>query len=118
MTSQGVQAVDAAPTRPVPITVICVISFIGALLVVPMIFSEIARSIGGWYPPLLAISALIGLACTIGLWMMRKWAVYVYTAFAALNQLIMIVMGAWNPIALIIPGIVIVVMFIYISKMR
>ena len=118
MTNQGVQAVDPAPKRPIAITIICVISFIGALLAVPLIFSDVARGIGAWYPPMLGISSLIGLACTIGLWMMRKWAVYTYTAFAAINQVIMIVMGIWNPLALIIPGIVIVVMFIYISKMR
>ena len=114
----SVQAADPAPKRPIPITIICVISFIGALVAVPMIFSDVASAIGAWYPPLLAVSCVIGLVCTIGLWMMRKWAVYTYTAFAALNQVIMIVMGIWNPLALVIPGIVIVVMFIYISRMR
>jgi hypothetical protein len=118
MTDQGAQAIEPEYKRPVVITIICVISAIGAILVVPLIFSETARSIGPWYPPLLAGSAVIGLACTVGLWMMRKWAVYAYTAFAAINQVIMIMTGIWTPLALVIPGIVIVIMFIYLSRMR
>jgi hypothetical protein len=118
MTEEGVQAVGSARKRPVAITVICVISFIGAAVAVPMIFSDTARSIAPWYPALRGFSAVIGLVCTIGLWMMRKWAVYTYTAFAAVNQVILLATGLWNPLALIIPAIVIVVMFIYVSKMQ
>jgi hypothetical protein len=44
--------------------------------------------------------------------------VYTYTAFAAVNQVILLATGLWNPLALIIPAIVIVVMFIYVSKMQ
>ena len=65
---------SAAPaSRPIPITVLCVLSAIGAVFVIPMIFSDAARSIGTWYPPYLALSALIGTACTVGFWLMRKW---------------------------------------------
>jgi len=118
MTDRGVQAVEPAAKRPVAITVICVIIVFGAIMTAPIIFSEIARSIGPWYPPMLAISAVIGLVCAIGLWMMRKWSVYVYTALAAVVQVTLIATGLWNPISLILPGIVIVVMFVYLSKMQ
>jgi hypothetical protein len=118
MTEQGVQPVASARKRPVAITVICVLGFIGAAATVPLIFTDAVRSIAPWYPALLGVSAVIGLGCTIGLWMMRKWAVYTYTAFAAINQVILMATGLWNPLALIIPAIVIVVMFIYVSKMQ
>jgi hypothetical protein len=44
--------------------------------------------------------------------------VYTYTVFAAINQVILIATGLWNPIALIVPAIIIVVMFVYLSRMR
>jgi hypothetical protein len=54
----------------------------------------------------------------VGLWMMRKWAVYTYTVFFVITQAIMISAGFFNPIGLIIPLIIIVIMFMYLSRMR
>jgi hypothetical protein len=108
----------SAPKRPLAITIICVIGLLGALVAVPLIFSQTARNIGAWYPPYLAVSAVIGAASLIGLWMMRNWAVYLYTTFGVLNQLVLFYMGVWNPFALLIPGVVIVVMFLYLDRMR
>jgi len=112
------QALENPHKRPIAITVICIIGFIGAVLTIPMLFSSTVQGIAPWYPPLLAVSAAIGLACMIGLWMMRRWAVYTYTAFAAVTQVIMFSTGLWNPIGLIIPLIIIIVMFIYLPRMR
>ena len=93
--------------RPRSITVICVIGFIGVLIAIPLIFSPIAQQIGAWYPPYLGFSAVVGLACMVGLWMMKKWAVYTYTGFVALNQVVLLGMGVWNIMALLIPAVVI-----------
>jgi hypothetical protein len=93
--------------RPTSITVICIIGFIGALLTVPLIFSPLAQQVGAWYPPYLGFSAVIGLACMIGLWMMKKWSAYAYTGLVALNQVVMLAMGVWNILALLIPAVVI-----------
>ena len=110
---------DAAPMgRPVAITVICVLSAIGVVLVVPMIFSEVARLIGAWYPPYLALSAVIGAACTVGFWLMRRWALYLYTAGVVINQIVFVTMGVWNIMALIIPAIVVGIGFAYHARMR
>jgi hypothetical protein len=105
-------------TRPTAITVICVIGFIGGLFTIPLIFTDIARNIGAWYPPYLAFSAVVGFACMVGLWKMRRWAVFTYTGFVALNQIVMLMMGVWNVFVLLIPGIVIAIAFTYLSKMR
>ncbi|VAW78349.1 hypothetical protein MNBD_GAMMA12-3786 [hydrothermal vent metagenome] len=103
--------------RPTSITVICVIGFVGALITVPLIFSQIAQQIGAWYPPYLGFSAVIGLVCMIGLWMMKKWAAYTYTGFVALNQVILLAMGVWNIMALLIPTVVIFFALKNVSKM-
>jgi hypothetical protein len=107
-----------ASERPVAITIICVLGFIGAALSILVIFSEAARAIGAWYPPYLAFSAVVGFVCMIGLWKMMKWAVFAYTAFVILNQVVLFSMGAWNIFALVIPAIVIAIGFAYLSKMK
>jgi hypothetical protein len=104
--------------RPIPITVLCVLSALGAVFVIPMIFSEVARSIGAWYPPYLGLSAVIGAACTVGFWLMRRWALYLYTAMGVINQIVLLMMGVWSIMALILPAIVIGIGFAYFSRMR
>jgi len=104
--------------RPVAITVICIIGFIGVFAALPLIFSEVAKSIGDWYPPYLAFSTVAGLTCMIGMWMMKKWGIVAYTALTGLNQIVLLVMSVWNMYALIIPGIVIVIGFSQFEKMK
>ena len=112
-----IEAAKLASRRPVVITVICVIGFIGGLLVVPRIFGDTARSIGAWYPLHLAFSAAAGFVCFIGLWKMRRWGVFAYTGFFLVNQAFMLAMGVWSIYALVIPGVFIAIMFSKIEKM-
>ena len=118
MTDPGVQAIDAADKRPIAITVMCIISWIGAAFAVSLLFSDAVWAIAPWYPPLLGVGVLIGFLCTIGLWMMRTWAVYTYIAFCAINQVILAMTGLGSLRALLLPAIVIVVMLIYLPRMR
>jgi hypothetical protein len=112
-TTQPVQA-----GRPVPITAICVIGVIGALGSIFLMFSSAVQNLPNWYPALLGVSALIGLACMIGLWMMRKWAVYAYTALFVVNHVILLASGLWMPMAFVVPLVIVIVMFVYLSRMR
>lgn len=103
--------------RPVAITIICVVGLLGAAIAVPLIFSSAAQSVGAWYPPYLALCSVVGLACMVGLWMMKKWAAFLYTGMTAVNQVVLLAMGVWNPLALVLPLIVVVVAFMNLSKM-
>jgi hypothetical protein len=103
--------------RPTSITVICILGFIGALISVPVVLSPLAQQVGSWYPPYLGLSIVVGFACMIGLWMMKKWAAYTYTGFVALNQVVLLAMGVWNILALVIPAIVIFFALRNVSKM-
>lgn len=103
--------------RPVAITIICILGFIGAALTLPLIFSDMARGIGAWYPPYLGFSAVAGLICMVGMWKMKKWSVFAYTALVIVNQVVLFTMGVWNPFALLIPAIVIAIAFANLSKM-
>ena len=104
--------------RPVAITVICIIGFIGAVLTIPIVFTDVARQIGAWYPPCLAFAAVVGGICMFGLWKMRRWAVFTYTALCAINQIVLLLMGQWNVLAILLPSVVIVIGFGYLSMMK
>src|SRR5262245_41548280 len=109
---------EGAPKRPIAITIICVIGFIGSAFAIPLIFTDLAASVGAWYPPFLAASAGVGFASMGGMWMMRKWGVYLYAALTALAQVVMAVMGVWTVGSVVIPGAVIAIGFANLAKMR
>jgi hypothetical protein len=113
---------DAPPplptVRPIAVTVICVLGFIGAVFTIPLVFTSIARQIGAWYPPYLAFSALVGGICMFGFWKMRRWAVFTYTAFVVVNQVVLLTTGHWNVLAILLPGVVIAIGFSYLWRMR
>jgi hypothetical protein len=118
MTEQP-ESLPASPSRrPIAMTAICVVSGLGILFTIPLIFSEAAASIGAWYPPFLAASAAVGAACTVGFWLMRRWAVYLYTGVLCLSQIVLLAMGAWNIVALLIPLAVVMIGFIYLPHMK
>ena len=108
----------ATSERPIAITIICILGFIGAALSIPVIVMGATSSIGAWYPPYLAFSAVVGFVCMIGLWQMMKWSVFVYAAFVVLNQVVLFAMGVWNIFGLLIPAIVIAIGFTYLSRMK
>ncbi len=114
----------AASNRPVAITVICVIGFIGALLSVPLLLAVLSGAVNtgvalpGWYGPYLGLSIVIGLVSMIGLWMMKKWGAILYAVLFLVNQIVLFTAGLWSPFALLIPLIVIAVAFSQFSKME
>jgi hypothetical protein len=99
-------------TRPGIITAICIISVLGGLASIPLIFS-----IGGWHTLYLSLASVLGLICMVGLWMMRKWSVVAYTIFFVINQVILLTIGTWNIFALL-PLIVIAIGFSQYNKMH
>ena len=107
-----------APERPMIITIVCVIGFIGVLFTIPLLFTDIARSVGAWYPPYAGVSVIVGAVCMVGLWKMKRWAAIAYTAFALVNQVVLILGGAWNILALIIPGIVVAIVLSKYKEME
>lgn len=106
-----------ANKRPLAITIICVLGFVGTLAILPILFSGLASQIGAWYPPFLVFASVVGFTCMVGLWKMKKWAVYIYTGMVILNQLIMVLMEVWTISALIAPVIVIAIAVYYLDRM-
>jgi len=114
----SIDTTASSASRPTIIAVLCVIGFMGGLFTIPKVLSDAARNIGAWYPPYLAFCLFGGLVCVVGLWKMRRWAVFTYSGFVALNQIVLLAMGVWSIFALVIPAIFIFIMSSQLSKMR
>jgi hypothetical protein len=114
----GAPATTADRSRPVPVTIICVIGFLGVLVVIPLIFSAAARSIGAWFPAALAFNTVASFVSMVGLWQMRKWSVYLYAGATLLGEVFAVLGGTWTILSLVVPGIVIAVMVMYLNRMR
>jgi hypothetical protein len=59
----------------------------------------------------------LSLACIVGLWLLKRWAAFVYGSVLICNQIVLMVMGYWSLSAAIIPAVIIVLMFKQLSKM-
>lgn len=111
------ESANVTSERPLAITIICVLGFVGTLALIPILFSGIASQIGAWYPPFLIFASIVGFTCMVGLWKMKKWAVYLYAGMAIINQLIMVLMGLWTITSLIAPAIVTGIAIYHLDKM-
>jgi len=112
-----------APKRPLIITILCIVVGFGGLVALPLIiyaYRELGHEFGAWYPPYAFLSGIIGLVCCYGYWQMRRWAVFLYTAFFVINLGILLATGTAkaNPVGEIYPLIMILCGFIYLRRMQ
>ncbi len=103
--------------RPLPVTIVCIVGFLGAAITLAFLFTPLPARVGSWYPPLLAGSAAIGLACMVGLWRMKRRAVQAYTIFTLCVQYVLIASGIWTPPSLVVPAIVMAIGWRYVARM-
>ncbi len=79
--------------RPIAITVICIVlgilivlGLIGLIGLIGVAFSAGAPGMSvGWILIYSVVNVLLSAACVIGFWMMRKWALYLYTVLFAIG---------------------------------
>ena len=103
--------------RPIIITIICIIGFLGALGSINIIFSESAITLGATYMTYLMVSIIVGLFCMVGFWKMKKWAVYTYAGMTAFGQGVLVSLDLWSLKAFIVPAIIILIVSAYIDRM-
>ncbi|WP_017730756.1 hypothetical protein [Nafulsella turpanensis] len=105
--------------RPLPITIICILGLIGAVVSLPGILSGSPqiKELGEWFHYHLAISTIFGFCCFLGLWSMKRWALYLYSGILLINQIILLIVGLWNPSSLILPLLVVIFGVAYFHKM-
>ncbi|MGB3588376.1 MAG: hypothetical protein WBA23_17635 [Tunicatimonas sp.] len=103
---------DSKIERPIAVTVICILGFVGAGLSVPMAFSDVAKQIGSWFPPYSSSIAAMSLICMIGFWFTKRWAIYAYIGLVVLNQIVLIYMDEWHILTLVFQGIIVAVILL------
>ena len=76
-----------------------------------------AQQFGSWYLPFLAFRAIVDLVCTVGLWLMKKWAVYALTGVAAVALAVQLAMGKSDIWSFLITAVVIFFALKHVAKM-
>ena len=109
--------VTEKPKRPSSITLISVIGIYGGFLLFYFIINTGVQELDPLNTMFFAFGGIGFFVCGIGFWFMKKWAVYTYAVFAALNQVALLIMGRWNIFSLLISAIVLYVGYKNLSRM-
>lgn len=118
---------DLKPQRPLLITLMCVFFAVGIIsglagLLIPSVYEQFVAPMleqyPSWYRYLMMANIFTSLACVVGLWLMKRWSVFLYVASAIVNQIAAVSMGEWIVSSLLMPAIVIAIMVKFYSDMR
>lgn len=99
------------------ISIICFIALINAAQLSYMAFSPVSKQLGSFYPTYFTLSAVISLISIAGLWLLKRWAVWLYVAVLLSNQWVLVSMGLWEISAVPIPAIIIILLLNHRDKM-
>jgi len=105
--------------RPIILSIVCVFGIIGAIANLWRVFFGPPSIFGPWLLVTLAISATITIVSMVGVWMMRRWAVYTYVVLCIVGQIawqIIVGIVIWK--AVLLRCLVIALFFVYFKKMR
>lgn len=111
-------APETPAKRPGAITGIFVLGLIGTAGLAYLTLSNELYGLPDWYAPYLAIAAIAGMTALVGMFLMRKWGVYLYLGLLLVNQAVLLSMNAWTPMGLVVPVVVVITGFKYLHLMR
>jgi hypothetical protein len=108
--------------RPTAITVVCIIGFVSfglSLLAIPSLLGRMTSAYGAWYGPFWLVSVALTIVSLIGLWRMKKWGVYLYTALFALGTVVGLVAKLpFTVLGVVVPLVIIGLGFANIKQMN
>ena len=105
------------PKRPSSITLISIFAIISGLLSLYYVFQNDIQGPSLGNTVFFVLGGIVFLACGIGFWLMKKWAVYTYVVFVIVGQIFLLATGRWNILGLLISAIVIYVGYKHLSEM-
>jgi hypothetical protein len=105
------------PEKPLAITAICIIGIINAIQMINLVLSPMSKQAGAIYPFYFTLSVALSVACIVGLWLLKRWAAFVYAALLMCNQIVLLVMGYWSFSAAIIPAVIIALLIKHLDRM-
>ena len=116
--AEKTEEVTIKSDRPVSITLISFFLILGSLLLAwPLFRGSLLQGRGTGEVVYMALVICISIVCGIGLWMMKKWAVYTFTVLLVINQIALLVFGRWNIFTLLFAVIIIFFGYRNLSKM-
>lgn len=81
--------------RPTILTVLCIASFLLSIISFPAIFSPFIKKKGDFIPALSGILISMEFIATVGIWYMKKWAVFFYLVTFLLSQSLWLSIDNW-----------------------
>ncbi len=104
-------------SKPLIISIICFIALINTAQLSYMAISPVPKQFGAFYPGYFVIATIASLVSISGLWLLKKWAAWFYSAILVINQMVLVSMGLWEVSAAIIPVLMIVLLFQNMDKL-
>ncbi|MBI4252613.1 hypothetical protein HY623_00305 [Candidatus Uhrbacteria bacterium] len=109
--------------RPVLITILAVLSFIGYPLVFINVLNPLASALfvplyGSFYLPIMAVMSALGFIGFIGLWQMKKWGLYLYAASIVFSILANALLGEFSWANPILPIVFVILVGLYYKRMK
>ncbi len=113
------------PRRPILITIICVLGFLGAALILSgflffpvQLSNQLSVQYGAIFMPLSVCICGAGFIGLIGLWQMRRWGMYTYVTSLILGTILGLLFGISDVVSYVITFLTIVIIFKYSKQMR
>jgi hypothetical protein len=105
-------------SKPIALIAVCIIGLINATQLLNVLLSPMVKQLGVLYPVYFTASALISLACIVGLWFLRRWAAWAYGLVLLGNQLVLLSMGLWELSAMVVPVVIIGILLRYSDRLK
>jgi hypothetical protein len=102
--------------RPIAVTILCLISFLA--LLISIIHNPLFSNGDYDLTPYIGFISLLKVVCIIGLWKMKKWALYIYASMFLVNQFMLIYLNHWTFDSIVIPPLFIGIALYYLNKME
>ena len=110
---------DTQPaSRPMILTVICVVLFLGSLMALQVAFTDDFKGLASTVRYLYLASVVMTIVAAIGIFAMRRWGVILYAVASIGGQAAVLMFGWWNPISMILALLIIAVCSVYFRSMR
>ena len=118
-TAQETQPAIVESRRPIILTIVCILGIVGAIANLWRVFFGGPSIFGQWLLVTLGVSAVVTIISMVGVWLMRRWAVYTYVVLCIAGQIawqIIVGIVIWK--AVLLRCLVIALLFVYFKRMR
>ena len=117
--SQPAETPIVESRRPLILTFVCILGIIGAIANLWRVFFGPPSPLGPWFLPFLTVSTITTIVAMVGVWLMRRWAVYTYIGLCIVGQVAwQVIVGILIWKAVLLRCVVIALFLAYFKRMR